>query len=816
MSSRRWSCGVWFLICALAAGLLAAQDDRGQVFGRVARDTGAGLGGVTVVVGDTGLVILTDANGVFRFPHVPAGTHAVTFTLGDNVASQEVEVVAGEAEEVNLTVDWEVGFAETITVTSVSRTTERIVEAPAAVTLVTEVEIERQASHGQVPKLLEFTPGAEVTQSGVYDYNFNTRGFNSSLNRRVQTLIDGRNPSVPFLGAQEWAGISFPLDDLQSAELVRGPSASLYGANASSGVLNMVTKSPRDSAGGQVRITGGDLSTINGDLRWAGSLGGDWYLKILGGARSHGDFTVSRNGKAEYSVPCPPGVTGDCLPQERVALDPEDDDSIYFGSARVDKYFGDNRSLLTLEGGTASIEGPVFQTGIGRVQLVDSSRPWARANFSTDHWNVLGYYTGRDAPEQTALSAGTNLALDSERLAFELQTNWGLADDRGRIVAGVSYAEEDLDSFDPAQGAQTLMFAGRSEDFQAAFAQFDWDFTAKLKLVLAGRYDDSSLFDSQFSPKGALVYSINPNNTLRFTYNEAFQQPNYSEYFLQANVAAPVNLQPFEGFCQPFGVSCGFAPGPTRVLALGNESLEVEEVKVWEIGYSGILDRKAFVTVDYYNGDNRRFITDLLPQLGTSLGRINPSFGPYTPPPDLPAPAAQALLATLQSALGPSFFILSNNLDGTPILAAASYTNFGEVDTQGVDVGLNYYLDDRWTLAFSYSWFDYEIQGDESGLENILLPNTPENKVSAGVGYSRPRWDVNLSGRWVDEFRWSVGPFQGDVKSYTTVDLTGNFRVTDRISLGLNAANLFDDEHWEAFGGDLLGRRALASVTFSW
>ena len=51
-------------------------------------------------------------------------------------------------------------------------------------------------------------PGAEVTQSGIYDYNFNTRGFNSSLNRRVATLIDGRNPAVPFLGAQEWAAMT--------------------------------------------------------------------------------------------------------------------------------------------------------------------------------------------------------------------------------------------------------------------------------------------------------------------------------------------------------------------------------------------------------------------------------------------------------------------------------------------------------------------------------------------------------------------------------------------------------------------------------
>ena len=181
-----------------------------------------------------------------------------------------VTVAAGATTRIDRKLDWDLAFQETITVVSASRNEERITEAPAAITSLPLEEIEVKAATGQLPKLFEFTPGAEVTQSGVYDYNLNTRGFNSSLNRRVATLIDGRDPSVPFLGSQEWAAISFPLDDLAEAELVRGPSAALYGANASSGVINLVTKRPKDSQGGLVRLTGGELSTLNADLRWAG------------------------------------------------------------------------------------------------------------------------------------------------------------------------------------------------------------------------------------------------------------------------------------------------------------------------------------------------------------------------------------------------------------------------------------------------------------------------------------------------------------------------------------------------------------------
>ena len=57
----------------------------------------------------------------------------------------------------------------------------------------------------------------------------------------------------------------------------------------------------------------------------------------------------------------------------------------------------DGGGVLSLEAGTADIEGPVFQTGIGRVQLIDVKRPWARANYSMNHWNFLAYYTARDA-----------------------------------------------------------------------------------------------------------------------------------------------------------------------------------------------------------------------------------------------------------------------------------------------------------------------------------------------------------------------------------------------------------------------------------
>jgi len=791
------------LLLAVATPLLAQGN--GRIEGQVLRGT-RGLGGVTVTVSGIDRATITNGTGGFAFQHVPPGDYTLAFTLGENASSQEVTVNAGAATQVREEVDWDASFVETITVYSASRQTERITEAPAAISVIPEEQIERQGSHGQIPKLLESTPGAEVTQSGLYDFNFNTRGFNSSLNRRILALIDGRDPSVPFLGSQEWAAVSFPLDDMASLELVRGPGSALYGADAFNGVLNMTTKAPRFSEGGKLQFTGGDLSTTRFDARLAGELGAGWYWKMTGGYLKSDDFAVSRNpasGGPEYA-----GLDPEPVP---LALD---EDKLAFGGLRFDKYFGGG-GVLTLEGGTSQIEGPVAQTGIGRVQLIDVERPWWRANFNTAHWNVLGYWNSRDASDQLALRSGATLVLDSENLAFEVQGNYGFADERARVVFGASYKEEEIDSANSA-GVQTLMFAPRDEDFTGVFGQFEYDITDSLKAVLAARWDDSSLHDSQVSPRGSLVWAVNPNHSLRFTYAEAFQTPNYSEFFLRAPVAPPLTaLAALEAGLAPFlgGVPLGF--GSIDILAVGNPTLEVEEVTSYEVGYTGIFGRQTYLTVDYYRNDIENFVTDLISRIQPTLGgNINPAFAPYQPPSVLPAAVQQIILQNLQALLGPTFFVLSNAPDGSPIIAAVSYVNFGKVETQGIEIGFNHHFTNKLALDFSYNWFDFDVQ--EQLAADPVSPNSPENQFSVGLTYVDEKFDVAVNYRWVDDFNWAAGVFVGPIPSYDVVGLNANYHFTDNWGIGVDVSNLLDDEHYEAFGGDILQRRAIGYVNFSW
>ena len=787
-----------------ASGVAAAQPP--ALSGRVSRPDGAPLPGVMVLVEQTGSIEWTATDGTYRVSKIAPGTYTLILTLGGYSANHEVTVAAGTPARADIVVDWPLSFVETMVVEAPSRQAERLIDAPASVLALDATAIERLSGQGQLPALLSAAAGIQAPQSGLYDFNVSARGFNDLVSRRVRVEVDGRDTSQPHvMGNTDWASLPQALGEFEQLEFVRGPGGALYGQGALNGVLSLRTKDPARSAGGRARVTFGELGAIRGDARHAGRLGEGWYFKAVGGYLGSGDFAVSRDQRVEYA----PGQ----LPLEVVPL-ASDRLQIAYGSARLDRHLASG-ARIEVEGGSTYKEGPVTLTNLGRFQATDTHFPWLRGRFQSRDWQVTGAYTLADIDAQLSLASGTPSYQSARNIQLDGQTTRTLARGRTRVVAGGSYNRQRVDSADP-QGVQTVFEQVETAQSGSVFGQVEHDLTPQVQLSAAARVDASTLTRTTFSPRAALLWEAAPGHRVRVAYSDAYKAPTIAELRLRAPVLAPLDLSGLEAALAPvIGTTpLGFASVP--VLAVGNESLDVERLRSLEAGYSVVVGTKTFVQAAYYHNWHDTFTSGLLPQVGTSLGRLNPDFGPYQPPASL-SPAQSAIVqAALAQALPPSLFAVMSNLDdGRPIFALLSLGNFGSARTQGFELSSMTLLPSGWRVDFAYSWFDASVEVDSP--ETPLQPNTPAHQTSAGVHYATGRFDAGGRLRMVDGFDWVSGVFAGPVPSYVVVDLQARFPLPrQHVTVGIDVANALDNDHYEVFGGDLLGRRALAHVTVDW
>jgi len=793
-----------FLICFLAAQVWA----QGTITGKVTDLTGDVIIGANVLLDGSEMGAATDADGMYVIENVPAGSHTVTVTyIGYNDDSRSVSLGDGETAMVDFRLAESAVEIGGVLVYGASRKLERITEAPAAVSVIPEVELKRYSATGQAPLLFDSEPGIDLVQNGMSDFNLNTRGFNSSLNRRVLVLVDNRQPATAFLGNQEWNGLSKPLEDLGRIEMIRGPGSALYGANAYTGVVNITTPSPRELVGSRASFSAGEKNSVGTDFRTAEVIG-NWSYKFNVGFKQSGTWSQSRNFGSSL-------IASNEDVEEYSALSPEavpvDDSKLrnYYGSARLDYDFNNN-SYMSFEAGMAQAENEIAVTGLGRVQITESFRPFWRTAYTGENFFFQADYTGRTTGgpvHQRSLSSGASFEEDSDTYNMQAQTNFDILDDNVRFVAGISQRFQSVDT------RETLTPDDYFDNQTGVYGQVDIKLGEKLSLVGAARIDRSTLHDTEFSPKAAIVFSPSKSHSFRGTVNRAFQTPNYSELFLRAPAGLPVNLAPLEAGIEaaienqqglpPGSVDLPLNFGVTPVLALGNEDLEVEKVTGFEFGYKGIISNKMFITADFYFNQLDNFVTDLLPG-------VNPTYPTYEVPAGIPAPLVPIIEGAIADALGPNAALFSTLPDGSQALVV-SYANEGEVEEQGVEVGINFYATDRLLLSGNMTYFDFSVISQAAG--DQLLPNTPETKFNVGASYTGNGWDASVRAKYVSEFDWAAGVFQGTIPSYATVNVTGGYDLTDNVRLGLVVTNLLNNEHIQLFGGSVIGRRALGTLS---
>src|SRR5437667_3681441 len=181
-------------------------------------------------------------------------------------------------------------------VTSVSRRPERLAQAASAIQVITQQDIRRSGA-SSLPEALRLVTNLQVAQINSRDWAISARGFNSTTANKLLVLIDGRTVYTPLYSGVFWDVQDVPLWDVDRIEVISGPGATLWGANAVNGVINVITKRAQDAQGLYVSGGGGIELRALGGARYGGRLGAKVHYRAYAKAFTR-DQTVFPDGRS--------------------------------------------------------------------------------------------------------------------------------------------------------------------------------------------------------------------------------------------------------------------------------------------------------------------------------------------------------------------------------------------------------------------------------------------------------------------------------------------------------------------------------------
>jgi iron complex outermembrane recepter protein len=166
-----------------------------------------------------------------------------------------------------------------IEVTTPSKEPVRAFQTPAAIYVITGDDI-RRAGVTSIPDALRLAPGVEVAQIDGSTWSIGIRGFGTDLTRSVLVLIDGREVYTQLFAGTNWDVQNVMLDDIDRIEVIRGPGGTIWGPNAVDGVINIITKSSKETKGVLVSAGGGNVEQGFLNARYGGGNGQDFSYRI--------------------------------------------------------------------------------------------------------------------------------------------------------------------------------------------------------------------------------------------------------------------------------------------------------------------------------------------------------------------------------------------------------------------------------------------------------------------------------------------------------------------------------------------------------
>ncbi|MDA9669771.1 TonB-dependent receptor [Flavobacteriaceae bacterium] len=550
--------GLITLLLLLANVVIAQTSISGKVIDAENQEAIPGAN-IIVVGSNTGAIADFDGNFTLNTSSEFPLTIEVSYI---GFGSQTVEVTSADQ-----TISVELSFGQNLNevVVSASRRSEKILDAPASVSIITSQDLENTANVNDPLRNLVNIPGIQFQQQSANSINFEMRSGSGVFGTSVFPLLDYRFLQSPASGSLFAFQSGLSNLDIERVEIVRGAASALYGPGVESGVVHFFSKKAIDKPGTSIELIGGNLSTLSAALRHAYSndkktfgykvnaqykRGDEFsldpvenagFLAQINGATANGIFQpVIKNNRIDPSVvPSTPVLT-------RAEIDPDGDGNSYMNeyetflaNAHLEFRPNDNTDFV-VSGGINSGNGLINQAqGPGYAAGNDY---WGQARIRSGGFFGQVSYNANDGGSENApfylYLTAQRIITKRSSLDTQLQYNFDAANFLdSNFTFGTDYRVIGSDSENTLFGQND---GNNDYNVFGVYGQGTSRFSEKLDLTYALRYDKLNFIDKgKIAPRIGLVFKPNSKNSFRITYNQAVFAPSTLETY----VDFPVQIQ---------------------------------------------------------------------------------------------------------------------------------------------------------------------------------------------------------------------------------------------------------------------------------
>ncbi len=456
----------------------------------------------------------------------------------------------GDAAPIELPTDFQEQAYERVVVTA-SRVAQAPLDSPSTLAVITAEEI-RRAGASDVPDLLRRLAGVDVMQLSAGHADVAIRGFQRKLNNKVLVLIDGRSTYIDFLGTTFWSSFPIELEEIERIEVIRGPGSAVYGANAVTGVINVITRAPGE--GGQVvALDAGTPGLVRTSAVTSGRAGPTAW-RLSAGLQRHGRW--AEEPAADADSPAVEPFFGDST----LAIDG------LRANARVDRTLGKD-AAVSVSGGLAQTKNEFFNLGALPNYGLDLQHHYLRADAFLKAVHLRTFWNanrGATGPWQSYVGARElDAEFDNEVVDVELEAP--LSFDVGRthhqLAAGGGWRYKNI-RFDYLQGGFDRAWV---ENHYQGFVN-EQATVGRLGLVASLRVDAHPLIpiSQTVSPRGAVLLRVADHTSVRATAGSAYRAPSAVESYMAFALPTPID----GAYLQDFG----------------NQELRPERIATFELG----------------------------------------------------------------------------------------------------------------------------------------------------------------------------------------------------------------------------------------